>query len=272
MNLTFTGILRSEFIKLHSLRSTVWCFAVLAFLTISIGLLLVLLTPDSSGLDYDSQQTIAVTAATAGVGFSQLVICVLGALVITGEYGTGMIRSTFTAVPKRLPALFGKALVFGAATFVVSAVSIVLTALLTAPLLATVNVSTDFGNPEIWQALFGAAGYLTLVGLLALGLGAIIRNSAGGIAAVLGLILVLPAIVGLFTALTTNEAAGTIAAFLPNNAGSRMYAYVVEIPAGMEQFALPGITLEPWQGGLVVLAWVVAFFALASVLLKRRDA
>jgi ABC-2 type transport system permease protein len=266
--LTFGGILHSEWIKLTSLRSTFWCFGVLIFLTLGLAALFGW-TLSLDGVDFDAatKQAYAVQSATLSIGMSQLVIAVLGALVITGEYGTGMIRSTLTAVPARLPALFGKVLVFGATTFVISLVSIVLAALLSAPLLAANGISVNFGDTAYWAALVGAAGYLALIGVLSTAIGTIIRSSAGAIAVVLGLILVLPTIVQVFAAITQTQWIADLGSFLPDGAGGRMYAYVSGFVDNGGQ-----LTLEPWQGALVLLAWVAALLGLASVLLKRRDA
>lgn len=268
---SFGGILKSEWIKLFSLRSTYWCYAILVFLTLSLGLLFgSVITVEGMPLDSNSTQAFAVQGATLSIGMSQLVIAVLGALVITGEYGTGMIRSTLTAVPSRLPALFGKIVVFGVVTFVISFVSIVVTALLSAPLLAGNGIEVDFTDGAYWIALVGAAGYLALSGVLATAVGTIVRHSAGAIAVVLGLILVLPGIVSIFAVVTMQEWVATISTFLPSNAGARMYAYVSE--ALSDPMGLGGVILEPWQGGLVLVAWIAALLVLASVLLKRRDA
>jgi ABC-2 type transport system permease protein len=266
--LTFGGILHSEWIKLTSLRSTFWCFGILIFLTLGLAALFGW-TLSLDGVDFDAatKQAYAVQSATLSIGMSQLVIAVLGALVITGEYGTGMIRSTLTAVPARLPALFGKVLVFGATTFVISLVSIVLAALLSAPLLAANGISVNFGDTAYWAALVGAAGYLALIGVLSTAIGTIIRSSAGAIAVVLGLILVLPTIVQVFAAITQTQWIADLGSFLPDGAGGRMYAYVSDFVDTGGQ-----LTLEPWQGALVLLAWVAALLGLASVLLKRRDA
>lgn len=269
---SFIGILHSEWIKLMSLRSTIWCYSILVFLTIGIALLFGgAISVEGMGLDSFSQQALAVQGATVGVGMSQLVIAVLGALVITGEYGTGMIRSTLTAVPTRLPALFGKIVVFGVVTFVVSLVSLVLAALLTAPLLAANGITADLSDPGYWSAIVGAAGYLALSGIFATAIGTIVRSSAGAIAIVLGVVLVLPTITQVFAFITMQEWVVNLNALLPSNAGSRMFAYVGDAQA-VDPLGLGGIVLEPWQGGLVLLAWVIGLLALASVLLKRRDA
>jgi ABC-2 type transport system permease protein len=270
--LSFGGILRSEWIKLRTVRSTNWCYLIIIVLTVGLGYLVAGTIPTPSGAgagSHAAQQAAWVQAATIGVSFSQLVSAVLGALVITSEYGTGMIRSTITAVPTRLPALVAKVLVFGVTTFVVALVSLTATALLVAPLLSAKGIHPDFGDPAVWLAIVGGAGFLALIGVLSLSLGAIIRNSAGGIATSLGLILVLPIVLSILTAVTQANWARNLESFLPSGAGGRMYAYVsgteTAMPAGI-------VVLEPWQGFLVLAGWFVVLFFVASTLFKRRDA
>ncbi len=267
--LTFGGILNSEFIKLRTLRSTLWCYAIIVVITLGLGFVLATSYSSNTTLPGYSQQAIWLLASTVGVAFGQLVIAVLGALVITGEYGTGMIRSTLTAVPKRIPALTAKALVFGVVTFLIAFVAVVLTAVVIAPILPSRGVQPDFGDSKVWLALVGAAVALALVGVLSLSIGAIIRNSAGGIAISLGLLLVLPTIISIFAAVTRLTWVGNVQQFLPNSAAGRMYSYVSNSTA----VATDGsFVLEPWQAVLVLVGWVAVFFALAAVLLKRRDA
>jgi ABC-2 type transport system permease protein len=266
---TFGGVLRSEWIKLVTLRSTIWCYVIIVALTIGLGMLLASTFTSDTPLSGEGRQEIWVQAATLSIGFSQLVAAVLGALMITGEYGTGMIRSTLTAVPARLPALVAKALVFGVATFVVSLVSIVATALLTVPVFGARGFAVDLGDGQAWWSLIGGAGYLAIVGILALSIGALIRNSAGGIAASLGLILVVPTIVQIFARITKAVWVSNLGTFLPNAAGERMYTYITKVAPPV---AADTVVLDPWQGFLVLLAWVVVLFVIASVLLKRRDA
>lgn len=272
---SFGGILTSEWIKLRSLRSTVWCYIILIVISIGLAPLVAFAMAGNFGedvavaLDYETSQSFASQAATASIGFSQLVISVLGALVITGEYGTGMIRSTFTAVPKRLPALVGKAAVFAVTTFVVSFVALTVSLFVSLPVLASGDIEVDLGDGALWLTIVGAASYLALIGLFSLSIGALIRNSAGGIAAALGAILVLPTIIGIFTVITQAEWVANLSNLLPSNAGARMYAYPVEAIVDPFMVTEP---LEPWQGALTLLIWTGTLFALASVLLKRRDA
>lgn len=272
--LSFGGILRSEWIKLRTLRSTMWCYAIIFVLMIGLGVLVAVFMsargePSQSGSATAAQQQATwLQATTLGIHFGELVAAVLGALVITGEYGTGMIRSTLTAVPKRTPALVAKALVFGVTTFIVSLIALVATALVTAPLMAAKDVHPDFGDANFWLALVGGAGYLALIGVLALALGTIIRSSAGGISAALGLILVLPVIVQILAGVTRADWARNLGSFLPSSAGGRMYSYAPAAPTPTEGV----VSLDPGQGLLVLAIWFVVVFVIGAILLKRRDA
>ena len=274
--LSFPGIVRSEWIKLRSLRSTFWCYLIVVVLTIGLAALIAAVIPTDAVGNARAAAAAGVAQppdqrwldiSTIGVSFGQLVIAVLGALVITGEYGTGMIRSTFAAVPSRLPALIAKAVVFGVVTFVVTLAALVVGALLAGPILDGRGIHPDLGDGSVWLALVGGAGYLTLLGVLAMGIGLIIRASAGAIATALGLILVVPIIVDLLASLTRATWLQNVAVFLPNTAGARMFAYR---PTGTYTHGL--LTLDGWQGLLVVAAWCVVAAVIGGVLVKRRDA
>lgn len=264
---TFVGVLRSEWIKLTSLRSTMWCYAIIVAINLGLALLAAATIQAQADQAAALDQGFWVRSATVGLTFSQLVIAVLGALVMTGEYSTGMIRSTLTAVPKRLPALFAKVVVFGLSTFAVSIVSIVGGALVAAPILAGKGLAIDLGDGLAWGALIGGAGYLSLVGLISLFLGTIVRNSAAGISAALGLIFVAPIVLQIFAAVTRATWAQNVYEFLPSTAGGTLYHYATGPSATIRDV----VVLDTGQGLLVLTAWVVLFGAVASVLLKRRD-
>lgn len=265
--LSFRGLLLSEWIKLTSLRSTVWCYGIILLINLGLGLLLALSFQPQADATAALNQGYWMQSATIGIAFSQLVVAVLGALVITGEYGTGMIRSTFTAVPKRIPALLSKAVVFGAVTFVVSLASIAGAALLAGMILSGKGLNLDLADGRAYTALIGGAGFLTIVGLIALFLGTIVRNSAAGISAALGLIFVAPIVLQIFAAVTRAPWVQNVFEFLPSSAGSRMYGYAATPAPTVPDV----IVLDPGQGLLVLLAWVVVLAAIATALLKRRD-
>ena len=260
--LSAVGILRSEWVKLRSVRSTVWSYAIIVVVSFAIALLL------AATIDYDGaappaemQTSIVLQASTFGIYFGQLIVGVLGVLTISGEYSTGMIRSTLTAVPKRLPALAAKALVLFVTTFVVGLISVFGSLLIASPLLAASGVEADYGDGALIGNLLLAALYLALVAVFALGLGTILRSSAGGIAASLGTILLLPTIVSLIAALTQAEWANDLMPYLFTNAGTGMYTP-----------SLGGEGLGQGQNTLVVLAWVAVSLVGGALLLKRRDA
>ena len=273
--LTFVGIMRSEFIKLFTLRSTFWCIVILIILSVGFGLLVSTIQPPvragvpvAPALTAAQQQARAVTDATIGSQIGELVLAVLGALVITGEYGTGMIRSTFAAVPKRLPVFIGKALVLAITSFVVGIVTIYGTAAIIFPLLPGVKVHPNWGDWHLNESLIGGAVYLALIALLAFSVGAIIRNSAGGIAGALGLVFVLPIIVSIVGGLTQAKWVSNIGTILPTASGGNLFSYTqtkTQVVDGV-------LSLNRLDGALILLGWFVVLFIVAAVLLKRRDA
>jgi ABC-2 type transport system permease protein len=275
-HLTFGGLLRSEWIKLWSVRATWWLFPIAIVVTVLISLALPLVVVLSGG---DSETTreigggdanaLLVGSATSGIGFSQLVLVVLGALVITGEFGTGMIRSTFLAAPGRTSAVLAKALVFAITTFVIGFLAVLLSAAIDAPILAGAGAVADFSDGQLWAAFLGASGYLALLSLLALAFGLLIRNTAGSIATVLGLVLVLPNIINILSALLRQAWTSNLSELLPSTAGNHLYTYGPGLGTAL---ALPGAwTIEPWGGGLILAAWVVVVGVVGLVLVKRRD-
>lgn len=271
---SFGGVLRSEWIKLRSLRSTVWCFAVIAVLIVGFGALFSTFAAGFQGAPTtaDQQQSIAVSAVTIGVTFAQLVAAVLGALVITGEFGTGMIRSTFTAVPKRTPAVVAKLILVATGTFVVSLVSLVVTSILAVPLLAGNDIALDLGDGRYWTSIVAAAGSVAFMAMISFGFGLIIRNSAGSIATAIGLIFVVPILVSVASILVSGTFLTSLAEFVPTTAATRMYDYVVDGTSVTTVPAVEGaLRLEPWGGLLVLVGWVAVLFAAGTALVKRRD-
>ncbi|MBF4579148.1 ABC transporter permease subunit [Frigoribacterium sp. VKM Ac-2530] len=271
---SFAHVLRSEWIKLRSLRSTAWCFAVIVVLLIGFALLFGAFASGFEGAPAtdEQQQSLAVSVATIGVPFAQLVAAVLGALVITGEYGTGMVRSTFAAVPRRTPALVAKVLLIGVTTFVVSALALAVALLVSTPLLSSSGVDTDLADGRIWLSMLGGAATIGFIAMIAFGLGAIIRNGAGAIASAIGIVFVLPIIFSIGQALIAKPWIYSLYEFIPPQAATRVYDYPVD---GQSLTALPGLdgslVLEPWQALLVLVGWVVVLFAIALALVKRRD-
>jgi len=252
-------VIRSEWTKLISLRSTRWAFGATLLLAIGIGVLACIVFetrwPHLSAADRHDFHPLSVSLA--GINFAQLSIGVLGVLVITGEYSTGMIRSTLAAVPRRLPMLWGKAAVFGAAALAISLPATFIVFWVGQAILAGEGINIALGHAGVFRALIGAPLFLTAMGLFGLALGAIIRSTAGGIAALAGIVFVLPPIIGLLP----TSVANSIDPYLPSNAGGAIWTINPD----------PG-TLAPWAGFGVFCAYVAIAMAIAAVLLVRRDA
>jgi ABC-type transport system involved in multi-copper enzyme maturation permease subunit len=248
----------SEWTKFRSVRSTRWSLLATLALTIGIGILVCIVFESrwphlSPGDRHDFHP---LRANLAGVNFAQLAIGVLGVLVITSEYSTGMIRATFAAVPKRLPVLWGKALVFAAVAFVISLPAVFLVFFIGQAILSGQNINIGISHPGVVRALFGAALYLVVMGLFGLGLGSIVRSTAGGIAALAGIVFVLPPIVGLLPSSVSNS----IDPYLPSNAGGAVWTINPDPH-----------TLAPWTGLAVFAAYAAIAIAIAAWLLNRRD-
>jgi ABC-type transport system involved in multi-copper enzyme maturation permease subunit len=248
----------SEWTKLRSVRSTRWSLLATLVLTIGIGILACAVFENRwahlslhERLDFHP-----LRASLVGVNFAQLAIGVLGVLVITGEYSTGMIRATFSAVPKRLPVLWGKALVFGVVAFVVSLPAVFIVFFGGQAILSGQHIDIAISHPGVVRALVGAALYLSVMGLFGLGLGAIVRNTGAGIALLAGLVFVLPPIVGLLP----SSVSDSINPYLPSNAGGAVWTINPD----------PN-TLAPWAGLAVFAGYAALAIAIAAVLLMRRD-
>jgi ABC-2 type transport system permease protein len=189
-------------------------------------------------------------------------------LVISGEYGTGMIRSTFAAVPRRIPAVVAKLLVLAVAVLGIGLVSTALTTLATAPLLAGHGIALA-PDATLWLPVLGGSVYLALIAVLAFGIGALLRNTAGGIATALGLLLVVPIVVQLAAALTRSTWIQSVDAVLPASAGSQLFRYAAA--GAPDPAASDVLTLNGWGGLAVLLGWIAVFLVPALILTRRRD-
>jgi ABC-2 type transport system permease protein len=262
IRLSATGLIRSEWIKLRSVRSTVWSYALLV--VFSLGLAAVMSASlDLQGADVSqvpaaNQAILVAQASTFGVFFGQLIVAVLGVLSISGEYSTGMIRSTLAAVPNRLPALWAKAVVLFGTTFLVGLISTVWSYLISSAVLSGKGLQASLFEPAVLFPVLGGALYLGLIAVFALGVGTIFRSGAGGIAVVLGLLLLVPMVFQLIPAAW----ATSLLPYLVSNAGINMF--------GLMSFSQ--VPILWWVDLLVVLGWVAASLIGAAALLKHRDA
>jgi ABC-2 type transport system permease protein len=255
---TQAGVFRSEWTKLHSLRSTRYALLATAVLSIGFGMIASAFTASRwatmSAADKASFDPLATSLL--GVRFGVLAIGVLGVLLITGEYTTGMIRATMTAVPKRLPVLWAKTGVYALVALVITIPAAVIAFFAGQAILSGQNIQIAFSHAGVPGAIVGAAGYLTLVGLFAMGLGAILRNTAAGIATFAGIMFVVPPLISILPSSIVNS----IDPYLPSNAGQAMM-----------EIGNHANTLSPAAGLAVFAGYVAVVIAAAAVLLVRRD-
>lgn len=258
---TFPRVLRSEWIKMWSLRSTYWTvLATLAAMVLIAVMLGVASRVEGAGVGPDGTMAIGM-----GYSFAQVVVAVLGVLVITGEYSTGMIRSTLAAVPTRLPALAAKAVLVAAVGFLLGVVGVAVSYVVSYPLLGA-DAAASLSDPDAQRIFWGSGLYLAGVGLLGLGVGAIVRHTAGAVTLILGVLLLLSTMWQLL--MMTSDWFTRSYAYLPSTAGERIAAPEVTGPAVADA---PQV-LAPWAGYGVFLVYVALTLVLAAVLLRRRDA
>jgi ABC-type transport system involved in multi-copper enzyme maturation permease subunit len=252
-------VLRSEWTKLRSVRSTYWTLFVAAAAMIGLGALIcAVYVGHYNHISVQDRATFNPTSFSLNGGFlGQLAIAVLGVLVVTSEFSTGMIRTTFAAVPQRRVVLAAKAMVFTAVVLVVGLAACFTAYFLGQSILASKHINSHIGDPGVLRSVVGAGLYLGVLGLLALGIGTLIRHTAGAIAAVFGLIFVLPGIVAALPSSWYNA----IAPYLPSEAGQALFRHT----QGMKQ-------LHPWVGFGVFCLYAAVALAAASVTLVRRDA
>jgi len=189
--LTPRGVLVSEWTKFWSLRSTWITLTVSVFLLILIG---VVASASSSpgGEGPGSNTSDGPGLALSGSTFAALAVGILGVLLAAGEYTTGMIRSTLAAVPARLPVLWSKALIAGGIAAVTMTVGALVSFLIGSPLAPESTAGTGLDDDGVLRALLNAGLYLGLVAVLGVALGMIVRSSAGGIAILVGTLLIVP--------------------------------------------------------------------------------
>lgn len=253
-------VIRSEWRKLISLRSSRWSLGVAVLLTIGLSVLFAAVTAAHWGhmSAHDRADRHPLDIALAGVNLSQLAIGVLGILVITGEYSTGMIRASLTAVPKRLPVLWAKLGVFAVVSFALALPSVLIAFFASQAILARHHIlQISFSDPGVARAVVGGAVYLMLLGIFALAIGAILRNTAGGIATFVAIFFVIPPILDVLPTSWNNA----VAPYLPDAAGRSIFS----LTHGAHSLA-PGPGLGLFAGYCVIV------IAIAAVQLVRRDA
>ena len=276
---TFTGVLRSEWIKLWSLMSTRILLLLTLLAIVGVGALAVLIRftflDEMSRQAREAGQTMTpemmAESFPPGSGFDlynlpnaglQIGILVLGSLAvlfISSEYATGMIRSTMNAVPRRTPAFVAKAIILAVISYVITTIAAVATFLIAMPVFQGLGFDLDWSTEGVLYSVFTGGLYVAGVALIGLSLGALLRNSAGGITVLVGLFFVV-SIAASFMTFIPGDFWKYVPQYLPSDAGGRFLS--IGHTDGV---------IDPWQGGLIFLGYVLLFLVPAMIVLKKRD-
>ncbi|MFE5713171.1 ABC transporter permease [Streptomyces sp. NPDC056501] len=246
--LTPTRIIRSEWHKLWTVRSTWFTLLTAAALVLGVGILM--------GATYTSDGGDTVVLTLYGTQLGGIALAVLGILVTAGEYATGMVRASLTAVPRRLPVLWAKAAVYTATVFALSLATAVLTFLTAQVFLSDSDQAASLTDDGVLAAIAGNAAGVTLLGLIALGLGAGLRSVPGAIGAFVGGVMIVPEILRMLP----YEAMDTAIRHFPTQAAGALGSAT----------PMPG-AVSPGAALLALLLWAAAALAVPALLLKRRD-
>jgi ABC-2 type transport system permease protein len=255
----FGDVLAAEFYKLRSVPSTRWTLLAALASNVLLAALAAIFIPSRLSTA-DRRTTDAVRLSLAGLHLSQIAIGVLGALVITSEYGTGMIRASFAAVPRRRTVLAAKAIVFLTTATLAGIASCFAAFYVFQAFLSGQSgdaIKSSIGDPGVARAVAGGGLYLAVLGMLGLGLGVLIRASAGTIATLFGLLFV-PSIL---VSVLPSSWQDTVGKYLPMNAGEQIF-----IATHHEAHSL-----SAWTGFGVFALYAAAALAAGFLLITRRD-
>jgi ABC-2 type transport system permease protein len=256
-SVTQARVVRAEWTKLWALRSTRWCTLIAAVLIVGVGAAVA-----GAGTAYrvsaGNSAAAGVSGALLGVLIAQLVLGVIGVLAFSGEYGTGMIRATLAVVPSRLPVLWAKLIVLAGLVLPVTLLCTVIDFFTAAAIESSRGGSPiSLTDPGVLRTVVGSALYLTVVVIIGLALGALLRKTAAGLSAFAAVFFVVPIVVGILPHTITG-----FAPYLPSNAGGALWG----------QSATSAPALSPWAGFAVLCAYAVVLVAAAAWRLRRRDA
>ncbi|HEY0002442.1 MAG TPA: ABC transporter permease [Actinoplanes sp.] len=245
----------AEWWKLTSLRSS-WYLVAAVLVAVAGSGAFVALGVALGGLEATVEDVGPLGGALSGIGLAEMIVAALGILAVTGEYASTAIRSSFIAVPRRDAVVFGKAAVVAEIALAVGLGSVAVAYGITRGVLARAGFELSLTAPGVARALGGAVLYLALVGALGVGLGWLLRSTAGALTTFLGLFYGLP-IVGLVLPL---DVAAIVLPYLPGNAGGAIM-----------QMAGPGGMLPPWAGLAVFAGYTLIALVGAAFVVRRRD-
>ncbi len=265
------AVLASETTKLRTVRSTVWTLFVTAILTVGIGSLITLARVSRwNDLSFHDKLTFDPTSfSLRGVFLAQLAIGVLGVLIVSSEYTSGMIRTTFAAVPQRRVVLYSKAIVFAVVAYIATAIACLAAFLISQAIFAGTllptggHVGQSLTSPGALRSVLLAAFYLTVVGIMGLCLGSLMRRTAGAIATLFGIVFVLP----LLTTALPSPWDTNVGKYLPSGAG---VATFTTKPGGIGAARMSDV-LHPGAGFLVLVGYAAFALLVAGFALTRRD-
>lgn len=247
--------MRAEWLKFRTLRSSWLMLGAAVALMVVIGLVIGRTTSTADWARLEAEDTLA-SAPVRGYLIAQLVVGVLGVLLVTGEYASGTIRSTFAAIPRRPRVVGAKAAVFAGIALVAMTLASFAAFFGAQLFLGPEDHGSSLSDPGVLRSVAGVGLYLTLVGLLGAGIGWILRSTAGAISVLVALLLIVPNLIGFL-----GSWADPLVKYLPSNAGES-FVTSARIPDA----------LAPFTGLGVLALWTAIAFAVAVLLVRRRDA
>ena len=255
---TFAAALRSEFTKIRSVRSTYWTLIAMFIVVVGFGALASFgaTTHHPIGPSWDPTRQSLV-----GLYIGQLLIGVLGVLAISSEYSTGMIRTTLTTNPHRGVMIAAKAVAFTVVAFVASLITSLAAFFLGQAIMSSHHISTTIGSPGVLRAVVGGALFLTACGVLAFGLGLLLRHTAAGIGSMVGLLFVVTVLINFLPQGWQNH----VDKWVPALAGGMLWQVAAQPPGSTPMFG-------PWPSFAVLCGWAALALVPALLLFRKRDA
>lgn len=257
VQVTAPRVIKAEWLKFRSVRSNLTTLASAAAATIGFGMLFSAFAGSDDQVGPNRAGADALTMSLGGVNMAQIFVAVLGVMFVTSEYGSGLIRTMFAAVPSRLPVLGAKAIVAAAATTVVMSAAAVVAFLAGQAVYGVPEAAMSLGDDGVVQALLGTGAYLGGIAAMGVALGFLLRSAGAAIGVVISSLMVAPILVSLLP----SDMGDPIGRYLPSNAGAAFRSVV----------ATPDL-LSPGAGAAVFALWVVGMVGAAAILIRRRDA
>jgi hypothetical protein len=252
-HVTLPRVMASEWLKLRSVRSTPLVLLAAMVAMVVFGGIIGHNTRNPAGLD---PEDVVASGPLQGYYLGQLLIGALGTLVVSADYSSGMVRATLVAVPRRVPVLLGKLVIFAVVVGIAMVAASIGGFLVAQAFLSGYRPTFSLSDPDVLRVVVGTGIYLTLIGLLGGAIAWIVRSTPGALVTLFAVILVLPVLLLVFNGAWAKHAG----AWLPTGAGAA-FATSLRMPD----------SLPPWPGLAVMTAWVAAAYVVGGVLLHRRD-